>query len=83
LLDQRTTAQFSKVPGFGDLPILGQLFRSRSINKSNSELIVIVTPTIIDPGAEPMEPPELPKMPIPPLDQEQFDTKTPTGRGSN
>jgi len=82
LLDQRTTAQFSKVPGIGDIPILGQLFRSRSVNKTNSELIVIVTPTIVDPAAAPTAAPELPKMPIAPLDQKQFDTKTPHGPGS-
>jgi len=82
LLDQRTTAQFSKVPGIGDIPILGQLFRSRSMNKTNSELVVIVTPTIVDPAAAPTAAPELPKMPIAPLDQKQFDTKTPHGNGS-
>ncbi len=82
LLDQRTTAQFSKVPGIGDIPILGQLFRSRSVSKTNSELIVIVTPTIVDPAAAPTTAPELPKMPIAPLDQKQFDTKTPHGPGS-
>jgi pilus assembly protein CpaC len=82
LLDQRTTAQFSKVPGIGDIPILGQLFRSRSVNKLNSELIVIVTPTIVDPAAAPTVAPEVPKMPITPLDQKQFDKKTPHGNGS-
>jgi len=82
LLDQRTTAQFSKVPGIGDIPILGQLFRSRSMNKTNSELVVIVTPTIVDPAAAPTAPPELPKTPIAPLDQKQFDTKIPHGNGS-
>jgi len=82
LLDQRTTAQFSKVPGIGDIPILGQLFRSRSMNRTNSELVVIVTPTIVDPAAAPTAAPELPKMPIAPLDQKQFDTKTPHGNGS-
>ena len=82
LLDQRTTAQFSKVPGIGDIPILGQLFRSRSISKTNSELVVIVTPTIVDPAATQTAAPELPKMPIAPLDQKQFDTKTPHGSGS-
>jgi pilus assembly protein CpaC len=79
LLDQRTTAQFSKVPGIGDLPILGQLFRSRSVSQINSELVVIVTPTIVDPAATPTDQPELPKTPITPLDQKQFDTKTPHG----
>ncbi|MGB2900506.1 MAG: pilus assembly protein N-terminal domain-containing protein [Candidatus Acidiferrum sp.] len=82
LLDQRTTAQFSKVPGIGDIPILGQLFRSRSMNKTNSELVVIVTPTIVDPAAAPTAAPELPKTPIAPLDQKQFDTKIPHGNGS-
>ena len=82
LLDQRTTAQFSKVPGIGDIPILGQLFRSRSVSKTNSELIVIVTPTIVDLAATPTAAPEVPKMPIAPLEQKQFDTKIPHGNGS-
>ncbi len=76
LLDQRTTAQFSKVPGIGDIPILGQLFRSKSINQLNSELVVIVTPAAPGPA------PEVPKTPINPLDQKQFDQKTPSGNGS-
>ena len=67
LLDQRTTAVLSKVPGIGDLPILGQLFRSRSIHSLNSELLVIVTPTIVDPLAEQTPAPQLPAMPIAPL----------------
>jgi len=82
LLDQRTTTQFSKVPGIGDLPILGQFFRSRSINKLNSELIVIVTPTIVDPAGSPTEAPAAPKMPIAPMDRGQFDKETPSGFGS-
>ena len=82
LLDQRTTAQFSKVPGIGDIPILGQLFRSKSINQLNSELVVIVTPSIVDPAVAPGPAPEMPKSPITPLDQKQFDQKTPSGNGS-
>jgi pilus assembly protein CpaC len=81
LLDQRTTAQYSKVPGIGDIPILGQLFRSRSINRTNSELIVIVTPTIIDPSSEDIAPPVLPKAPLSPLDPTLFDPKIPSGGG--
>jgi pilus assembly protein CpaC len=82
LLDQRTTSQFSKVPGIGDLPVIGQLFRSRSVSKSNSELVVIVTPTIVDPAGSPTGAPELPKMPVPLLEQNRFDTETPHGFGS-
>jgi len=79
LLDQRTTALYSKVPGIGDIPILGLLFRSKSINKTNSELVVIVTPSIIDPASAENAPPELPKNPTKPLDQKQFDSKIPSG----
>ena len=75
LLDQRTTSQLSKVPGLGDIPILGQLFRSRSINKTNSELMVIVTPTIVDPLTTTAVP-EMPKMPVPLLDPKKFDKPT-------
>jgi Flp pilus assembly secretin CpaC len=52
------------------------------MNKTNSELIVIVTPTIVDPAATPTAAPEMPKMPITPLEQKQFDTKIPHGNGS-
>ena len=79
LLDQRTTAQFAKVPGIGDIPVLGQLFRSRAINALNSELMVIVTPTIVDPVTEPTAIPNVPRVPIAPLDQQQFDTPVPNG----
>jgi pilus assembly protein CpaC len=80
LLDQRTTVQLSKVPGIGDVPILGLLFRSRSVNKSNTELMVIVTPTIVDPtAASAQQAPEAPKAPVAPLDPAKFDKKVPKG----
>jgi pilus assembly protein CpaC len=76
LLDKRVTSTYSKVPGLGDLPIIGNFFRSKSINKANSELIVIVTPLIVDPasGAQ-TAPPDLPKLPEEYLDPKQFDNK--------
>ena len=49
LMDHRAQVQLSKVPGIADIPVLGQLFRSRSINRSNTELLVLVTPHIVDP----------------------------------
>ncbi|HET9837912.1 MAG TPA: pilus assembly protein N-terminal domain-containing protein [Candidatus Angelobacter sp.] len=79
LLDQRTTLQYSKMPGIGDLPIIGALFRSKSINKINSELMVIVTPVIIDPASGPSAAPELPRMTVPNMDSKEFDKKFPTG----
>lgn len=79
LLDQRTTAQFSKIPGIGDIPILGWLFKSKSVNKTNSELVVIVTPQIVDPAGGKTAPAETPRMPSAPLDPKQFDKKIPSG----
>jgi pilus assembly protein CpaC len=49
LLDHRTTEIMSKVPGIGDVPILGQLFRSKNFNHSVVELVIIVTATVVDP----------------------------------
>jgi type II secretory pathway component GspD/PulD (secretin)/tetratricopeptide (TPR) repeat protein len=39
-----------KVPVLGDLPFLGKLFRSESKSTSKKNLIIFVTPTIIDPA---------------------------------
>jgi pilus assembly protein CpaC len=47
LVNDQVTEQFSKMPGLGDLPILGAFFRSRSISKSKDELLVMVTPHIV------------------------------------
>ncbi len=49
LLDNRDTKNFSKIPFLGDIPILGKFFQSVSITKTNTELIVIVTPQIVAP----------------------------------
>jgi len=49
LLDNRETKNLSKIPFIGDIPILGKLFQSMSVTKSNTELIVIVTPEIVNP----------------------------------
>jgi pilus assembly protein CpaC len=84
LLDDRTTVLLSKIPGIGDIPILGQLFRSRSTNRSNTELLVLVTPTIVDPVMGPLPAPETQvNPPVQNLDKGKFDkdlpdpTKTP------
>ena len=49
LLDNRETETFQKIPFIGDIPVLGKLFQSISKSKTNTELIVIVTPEIIAP----------------------------------
>jgi pilus assembly protein CpaC len=49
LIDNRVTQILNKVRGLGDIPILGQLFRSRSTEKTSSELVVVVTPHFVKP----------------------------------
>jgi pilus assembly protein CpaC len=71
--------QLSKVPGIGDIPILGELFKSRNINKTNSELIVLATPTIVDPISGPVagQPPVV-NMPVQNLNTNSFDKALPS-----
>jgi pilus assembly protein CpaC len=49
LLDKRETKTLSKIPFIGDIPILGKFFQSQSVSKTDTELIVIVTPEIVNP----------------------------------
>jgi len=49
LLDNEITQTLSKIPGIGDIPLLGKLFQSKTITKSNTELLVIVTPELVRP----------------------------------
>jgi pilus assembly protein CpaC len=49
LLDNNETQSFSKVPGLGDIPILGNLFKSKQFQKNESELMFIVTAEMVKP----------------------------------
>jgi pilus assembly protein CpaC len=49
LIDNRVTQVLNKVKGLGDIPILGNLFRSHSSQKTASELLVVVTPHFVKP----------------------------------
>src|SRR5215469_3121115 len=70
LMDNRVTDIYNKIPGLGDIPILGNFFRSKSMQKSNSELMVLCTVKRISPSNEPVE---APKTPQPYLDPTKFD----------
>ena len=49
LLDNSETKSLSKVPVLGDVPLLGSLFRSKSFQKNETELIFIVTAQLVKP----------------------------------
>jgi len=71
LLNNTLNSTMQKIPGIGDIPILGYLFRSKAAQKNQTELVVMITPHILKPGS-PGVTSELPKMaepympPIPP-----------------
>jgi len=62
LLDDRVTENLSQIPGLARLPILGAIFKSRSISRSKTELVVMVTPELTNP-LSPGDPKPLPRMP--------------------
>jgi pilus assembly protein CpaC len=67
LIDERAQEQLTRIPGLANIPILGQLFKSRSRQKSKTELVVLVTPEQIMPF-NPADPKPMPKFPLtPPL----------------
>jgi pilus assembly protein CpaC len=59
LLDNRDTETFNRIPGIGDIPFFGKLFRSRQLTRNNSELLVMVTPEVVRPIPKGMTPPSL------------------------
>ena len=61
LIDNRVLQTMARIRGLGDIPILGQLFRSRSTKKTTDELVVVITPKFVRPLA-PDEKVDLPAM---------------------
>ncbi|MBK8270587.1 MAG: pilus assembly protein N-terminal domain-containing protein [Planctomycetes bacterium] len=59
LLNETVNAIASKIPGLGDVPVLGQLFSSVDYQRSNTELVVLVTPNLV----EALEPEQVPPPP--------------------
>ena len=51
LLNNTLTTSLRKIPGIGDIPILGWLFKSRALQKNETELVVIITPHILRRGS--------------------------------
>ncbi|MDP9114912.1 MAG: pilus assembly protein N-terminal domain-containing protein [Acidobacteriota bacterium] len=49
LLDNRDTESFSKLPFLSSIPVLGNLFKSKNVNKNRTELVLLVTPQVTMP----------------------------------
>ncbi|HEU5350761.1 MAG TPA: pilus assembly protein N-terminal domain-containing protein [Terracidiphilus sp.] len=82
LLDNRDTETMDKIPFIGDIPFIGKFFQSRNDTKSNTELIVIVTPEIVSPvvAGQTIPSPKFPSTFLPPNSNTPMhtpDSKTP------
>jgi pilus assembly protein CpaC len=51
LLNNTMNSTMQKIPGIGDIPILGHLFRSKAAQKNQTELVVMITPQILPAGS--------------------------------
>ena len=51
LLNNSMTSTMTKIPGIGDIPILGYLFRSKAAQKNRTELVVMITPQLLQEGS--------------------------------
>jgi pilus assembly protein CpaC len=51
LMNNTMNSSMQKIPGIGDIPILGYLFRSRAYQKNQTELVVMITPQIVRRGS--------------------------------
>ncbi len=71
LIDNRVTETISRIPGLANLPVLGNLFKSKQLDKNNTELVVMVTPEI----TMPLQPGEA--KPMPPMPREFMTPVTP------
>ena len=60
LISSTNTSSVSKFPGLGDVPILGAFFRDSTISREEKELLMIVTPRLVQPLAANARLPSLP-----------------------
>jgi pilus assembly protein CpaC len=71
LMSNQMQTTMQKVPGIGDIPILGYLFRSKAAKRDQTELVVMITPEIL-PNNSPGVTPSLPRYPetfLPPVSE--------------
>ena len=86
LMNNTMTQTMSKVPGIGDIPILGYLFRSKAARKEQTELVVMITPIILpqDSTGVTTQLPRLQEPFLPPMQEDESIPPPPpafTGQG--
>ena len=72
LLQNTTSATTSRIPGLGDLPILGPLFRSVRYQQNETELVILITASLVEPISAGSPPPAPGFLHTPPSDWELY-----------
>jgi pilus assembly protein CpaC len=70
LLQQSSQQDITKVPWLGDLPILGSLFKSDAYQRSETELVIVITPYLVEPTSERLRTPLSGR--VPPTDADRI-----------
>ena len=73
LMTTRNTAEVNKLPGLGDIPVLGAFFRNTKNSVEERELLMIVTPHLVNPLAADANLPELPGASLREYDPSAFE----------
>lgn len=82
LVSRNTTNNSDRLPGLGNLPILGAFFRSGRIEREDKEMVMVVTPHLVSPKASTMPPNTLPGAGYHDSSTGWLDMMTETRRGS-
>ena len=82
LIQENETRTTTKLPLLGDIPLIGRIFRNDSVQGQRNELIIVVTPHIVKPGAPVLPGPALHTIPTPaPLPTLPPNTRLPAPSG--
>ncbi|HKT79054.1 MAG TPA: pilus assembly protein N-terminal domain-containing protein [Vicinamibacterales bacterium] len=83
LMDNTVAETMQKIPGLGDIPILGYLFKSKSAQKNQTELVVMITPEILPNNSRGVTPnlPRTPQQFMPPIPENKSVAPQPPAFG--
>ena len=84
LINNQVIQTLDKIPGLGNIPVLGKLFQSRSTQKSDDELLVVITPHFVRPLTpdEKAKLPDTPEAYLPSVAQEKSKSGKKTGNNT-
>ena len=82
LVSRNTVNNSDRIPGLGNLPVLGAFFRSGRIEREDKELVMVVTPHLVSPKSSTMPPGTLPGAGYHDSSTGWLDMMTETRRGS-